>query len=185
MTDWSSRPLRELQHVFLSGSTNAMPIAGLVCWAALGVAAMFLPERATASGALYIMLGVLPLAWLIERARGRNMFSGGDDPLTKLFLTSVVGIAIVVPIVVIAANTAQAPILVVLGMAVLVGAIWIPYGWAADDPVGLRRAVVQAVGCYAAYAFVPQPWTASAICAVVVLCYLYVLVAAKKMGEPA
>ena len=182
MTDWSSKSLRELQQHFLADSTNAMPIAGMICWAGLGVAGLFLPEARIGQGALYIMMAVLPLAWLIERTRGRNLFSGGDDPLTRLFLTSVLGIAIVVPIAVIAANAAGEPLLVVLGMAVLVGAIWIPYGWAADDPVGLRRAVGQAVGCYAAYALVPQPYTASAICAVVVAGYVYVLLAAKKMG---
>lgn len=182
MTDWSSKSLRELQENFLADSTNAMPIAGMICWAGLGFAALFLPEATIGQGALYIMMAVLPLAWLIERTRGRNLFAGGDDPMTRLFLTSVLGIAIVVPIAVIAANAAGEPLLVVLAMAVLVGAIWIPYGWAANDPVGLRRAVGQAIGCYAAYALVPAPFTASAICGVVVIGYVYVLLAAKRMG---
>ncbi|MEE4289444.1 MAG: hypothetical protein V2J14_08745 [Erythrobacter sp.] len=184
-TDFSRTPLVELQRNFLLGSTNSMPIAGMVCWAALGIAGLFVSDVAMGYGALYIMAGVLPLAVLLDRLRGRNLFAGGDDPLTKLFLQSIAAIAIVIPVIVIAASEAGAPLVIVLGMALFTGAIWIPYGWAAGDPVGLRRAIVQAVGSYAAYALVPPPHTASAICAVVVLCYVYVLVAAKRMGDAA
>lgn len=182
MTDPNQTPLGELQHGFRNGSTNSMPIAGMVCWAALGVAGIFVSEKTVATGALYIMLGILPLAFLLDRLRGRNLFSGGADPLTKLFLSSIAGIAITIPVFVIAATKADAPLIIVLGMALFTGVIWIPYGWAADDPVGMRRAIAQAVGSYAAYAIVPAPHTASAICAVVVICYIYVLVAAKPMG---
>ncbi|MGB7405783.1 MAG: hypothetical protein WA906_08845 [Pacificimonas sp.] len=183
MIDARQKPLIELQREFREGSTNAMPIAGMIAWALLGVAALFLSEPLIANGALYIMVLVMPLAWVIERLRGRNLFAGGDEPLTKLFLLSIVGLAILIPIAVIAASAADAPLLIVLGMALVTGAIWVPYGWAADDPVGLRRAIAQAVGSYAAYAFMPAPFTASAICAVVVLCYIYVLVAARPMGS--
>lgn len=185
MSDFSQSTLTELQEQFRTGSSNSMPIAGMICWAALGFAGLFVDERTMGMGALYILAGVLPLAILLERLKGRNLFTGGDEPLTKLFLQSIAAIAIVIPVVVIAANAAQAPLVIVLGMALFTGAIWIPYGWAADDPVGMRRALLQAAGSYAAYAFVPAPFTASAICAVVVACYLYVLMAAKPMGQTA
>ncbi len=185
MSDLTQATLSELQRSFRDGSTNSMPIAGMVCWAALGIAGLFISEKAIATGALYIMMGVLPLAALLEKLKGRNLFSGGNDPLTKLFLQSIAAIAIVIPVVVIAANEANAPLVIVLGMALFTGAIWIPYGWAANDPVGLRRALLQAAGSYAAYAAAPAPYTASAICAVVVACYAYVLVAAKPMGKSA
>ena len=51
---------------------------------------------------------------------------------------------------VIGAGKAGDPILVVLGMAILAGVIWISYGWAAGDPVGLRHAVVRGPGAIAA-----------------------------------
>ena len=185
MTDWKARPLGELQQEFRAGSTNSMPIAGMAVWAALGVAALFVSDDLLATLALYIMAAILPLAFLLDRLRGRNLFAGGDDPLTKLFLLSIVGIAVTVPLVVEAANIADAPVLVVLGMAILAGVIWIPYGWAADDPVGLRQAIGRSIGAYLAYWLVEEPWTASAICAVVVASYGYTLAAAKPMGVPA
>ncbi|WP_432201520.1 DUF7010 family protein [Erythrobacter sp. W53] len=183
MTQPRDKSLRELQREFQLAGNNSMPIAGLICWSALGVAALFISERAAGTGALYIMLGVLPLAWALERARGRNLFSGADHPMTKLFLQSIAGLVFFIPIAVIAANVSGDATLVVLGMAVAVGLIWIPFGWAADDPVGLRRGIGQAIGCYAAYLFAPDAWKGSAICAVVVLGYVYVLSAGKKLGE--
>jgi hypothetical protein len=70
-------------------------------------------------------------------------------------------------------------------MAILAGVIWIPYGWAAGDPVGLRHAVVRAVGCYVAYALAPMAYRATAICAVVAIAYVYSLVQMKRpAGAP-
>lgn len=176
--------LTELQRGFRAGSTNAMPLAGAITWAALGIAALLLEPRTVGTLALYIMAAIMPLAFLIDRARGRNLFAGGtDNPLTKLFLLSILLIGLVVPLVVIGATAARSPDLVVLGMAILAGVIWIPYGWAADDPVGIRHAVVRAVGCYAAFAFCPAPYRAAAICGVVVLSYIYALARMRPTGQ--
>lgn len=178
-----SASLRELRAHFLATSTASMPIAGLITWAGLGVAALFLPARTTGTLALYIMALIMPLAIGIDRLRGRNFFAAGTaNPLQKLFLTSIAGIAVTVPLVVIGAQAARDPTLVVLGMAILAGVIWIPYGWAADDPVGLRHATARAIGCYLAYAFAPAPYRATAVCAVVVLAYLYSLTSMRRPG---
>ena len=180
----SNRSLAELQADFRAGSTNAMPIAGMVTWAALGVAAAFLPERTVGNLSLYIMAAILPLAFLIERLRGRNLFAGGDQPLTKLFLLGIVMVALTIPIGVIGAKGGQ-PLLVLLTMAILAGVVWIPYAWAADDPSGIIHAVARGIGCYLAYGLCPAPWTASAICAVVVLAYIYSLKVMRPTGASA
>jgi hypothetical protein len=139
-----TRSLRDLRAHFLATSTTAMPIAGMIAWAVLGVAALRLPPATTGTLALYIMALIMPLAIGLDRLRGRNFFAGGaTNPLQKLFLISIVGIAVTVPLVVIGAQGSGNPDLVVVGMAILAGVIWIPYGWAADDPVGLRHAVAR------------------------------------------
>ena len=180
-----SRSLAELRAHFREGSTNAMPLAGMIAWGALGVLSFWLDAKTTANFALYIMVAILPLAFVIDRARGRNVFSGGDDPLTKLFLICIWMIGLSVPLVIIGANGSGNYDLIVLGMAILAGIIWIPYGWAADDPVGLRHAVGRGIGCYAAFALVPEPWRAAAICAVVVLAYIYSLLFMAETGPRA
>lgn len=181
MTD---RSLAELQADFRATSTNAMPIAGLLTWAALGVAAAMMPERTVANASLYIMAVILPLAFLIDRARGRNLFGKSDNPLLKLFMLGIVMVALTIPLAVIGAKGGQ-PLLILLGMAILAGVVWIPFGWAADDPSGTIHAVGRAIGCYLAYALCPAPWTASAICAVVVVAYLYSLAVMRPVGAPA
>lgn len=168
---------------FRAGSTTSMPIAGMLCWGALAVAAQFLSPQMTGMLALYIMGGILPLAFLLDKLRGRNLFASNGNPLDKLFLTSIVGVAITVPLVLFAASLAENSDIVVLGMAILAGVIWIPYGWAADDRAGIIHAVVRAVGCYLAFALVDEPYRASAICGVVVLSYLYTLTFMKKVGS--
>ena len=72
--------------------------------------------------------------------------------------------------------------LILLGMAILAGVVWIPFGWAADDPSGTVHAVARGIGCYLAYGLCPAPWTASAICAVVVVAYLYSLAVMRPVG---
>lgn len=181
MTD---RSLAELQADFRATSTNAMPLAGMIAWAALGIAAAFLPERTIANASLYIMAVILPLAFLIDRARGRNLFGKSDNPLLKLFLLGIVMVALTIPLAVIGAKGGQ-PLLVLLGMAILAGVVWIPFGWAADDPSGTVHAVGRGIGCYLAYGLCPAPWTASAICAVVVLAYLYSLAVMRPVGAAA
>ncbi|MGB3752269.1 MAG: hypothetical protein WA954_00040 [Parerythrobacter sp.] len=179
----SRQTLEELQEQFRSGSTNAMPLAGMIVWAALGVAAFFVAPPVLSNLALYVMAAILPLAFLIDKARGRNLFAGGDDPLTKLFLTSIIGIALSVPLVVIGVSGSDNHTLMTLGMAVLAGVIWITYGWAANDPVGLRHAIGRGIGCYLAYAFTPEPFRATAICAIVVLAYAYSLIFMLRTGQ--
>lgn len=175
--------LRDLRADFLATSTLSMPLAGLIAWALLGVAALQLPAPLTATLALYIMGAILPLAFVLDRLRGRTPFTGGTaNPLTRLFLTSIAGIAVTVPVIIYGARAAHDPAIVVLGMAILAGVIWIPYGWAAGDPVGLRHAIGRAVACYAAFALAPADLRASAICAAVVLAYGYSLAFMRRPG---
>jgi hypothetical protein len=60
------------------------------------------------------------------------------------------------------------------------GIIWIPYGWAADDAVGLQHAIGRSVLAYAAYLFAPNPYQATAISFAVLLSYLYSLIRMRK-----
>ena len=179
----SSKTLAELHADFRAGSTTSMPIAGMICWGALGASAPFLSERVVATAALYIMAGILPLAIVLDKLRGRNLFASNGNPLEQLFLRSVFGIAVTIPILLIAAKAAGRPELVVLGMAILAGVIWIPYGWAADDPVGLRHAMIRAMGCYAAFVLAPEALRLTAICAAVVASYAFTLRYMRKVGS--
>lgn len=177
-----TRTLAALRESFLATSTVSMPLAGLIVWSALGVAALYVDPSLVGWLAVYVMAAILPLAFAIDKLRGRNPFVKDDNPVTRLFFHSIVGIGLMFPLVIGAADVAGDPNILLLGVAVLAGIIWIPYGWGADDPVGLRHAILRAVGCYLAYWFAPEFYKASAICAVVALSYIYSLVAMRKPG---
>lgn len=92
--------------------------------------------------AVTVLIGtgvIFPLAILISRLRGRSMLTeGAGNPLTTLFLLNIVMVAALWPIAIIGSQGGQST-LVVLYAAIMLGMIWIPWGWTADDPVGLRR----------------------------------------------
>lgn len=157
-----------------------MPLAGLIVWALMGVAALFVPTAVVGWMAVYVMAAILPLAFAIEKLRDRNPFVKDDNPVSQLFFQSIIGIGLMFPLVIGAVDAAGDPNIMVLGVAILAGVIWIPYGWGANDPVGLRHAIARAVGCYIAYWFSPDDLKAACICAVVALSYIYSLVAMRK-----
>ena len=179
-TNIDGRSLADLRDWFLRTSTVSMPLAGMIVWAALGVAALLLPITVVGWLSVYVMAAILPLAFLLDRLRGRALFQGKENPVTGLFLQSIVGIGLMFPLVIAASQAAGNPTILVLGVAILAGIIWIQYGWAADDPAGLRHAIVRSIGCYAAFALVPAPFKAAAICAVVVACYIYSLIVMRR-----
>jgi hypothetical protein len=178
--------LRTLQDHFLATSTASMPVAGLIFWAAAALVGLQVPP---ATFAMIVLIGtgmVFPLGYAIDRLRGRNfMAAGRANPLTVMFTRSITMVALMFPLVIVAAREAGDPILVVLGAAILSGIVWIPYGWAADDPVGLRHAIARSVLCYAAFLLAPPPIRGSAVCAVVVLSYVDSLIFMRKPGPDA
>ncbi len=124
---------------------------------------------------------IFPLGVLIDRITSRKMKrSSVKNPVTQLFMQSLGLVALLWPLVLIAAYLARNANLVVLGGAILMGIIWIPYGWAADDPVGLQHAIGRSLLSYASFLFVPDPYKATAIGIAVILSYLYNLIRMRK-----
>lgn len=72
----------ELHAAFRARSTRSMPIAGMICWAALGLAALRISPIMAGTLALYIMAGILPLAVVLDKLKGRNLFAADSNPLT-------------------------------------------------------------------------------------------------------
>ncbi len=174
--------LKDLRTHFLQTSTQSMPIAGLIFWAIIGVAVYFVKPQLLV---LFVLAGagmIFPLAALIDKLRGKAKLrvANTSNPVVQLFMQSIFIVALIIPFVIIAYNLTKDVPLIVLGIAILTGIVWIPYGWGANDPVGLRHAAVRSVFCYLAYLFVPAPHKVSAICAVVVLAYVYSLMFMKK-----
>ena len=175
----SETSLKLLKEDFLATSTLSMPYAGIIFWSIAGVAGVFLTSKQLAYGVAFGSGLIFPLAVLIDKLRGHNLLKGGtENPLTGMFLQSIFMVVLLWPLVILSA--AGKPLVIVLGTSILTGMVWIPYGWAADDPIRLRHAIARAVLSYAAYIFVPAPYTGSAICATVLVCYCYSLLKMRQ-----
>ena len=100
-----------------------MPLAGLIVWSAIGVAALFTSRGVVGWMAVYAMAAILSLAFTIEKLRGRNPFAKDDNPISQLFFRSIIGIGLMFPLVIGAADAADNPDILVLGVAILAGII--------------------------------------------------------------
>jgi hypothetical protein len=177
-------PLSTLRQNFLDTSTTSMPISGLNPRSIAAFAGLLLSPTMMAWSVAFDSGLICPLALLIERLRGRNLMRDGKGNLhTGLFMQGIVMAVMLWPLVIVGAR--QQPTLIVLGAAVIAGLVWMPIGWAASDPAALCRAVTRTLLCHAVFVVVPVEFKASAICLVVVLCYVYSLKTMRRPGAAA
>jgi hypothetical protein len=182
MTDYSTISLAEARREYLATSTTAMPIGGLIAWAALAVAALVFEDRLPSYAPFVAAAAPVPIALLIDKARGELGFwkEGADNPITALFMRFITVVALIIPLVIIAAKAAGDLDLLILGLAILAGMIWVPHGWGADDPAGFRHFVLRAMLCYASYLLAPEPARGAAVAGAAALTYVYAIAAMKK-----
>lgn len=182
MTDYSCVSLADARRDYLATSTTAMPIAGLIAWAALAVAAYTFGPRLPFFAPFIAAAIPFPLALVIDKIRGEPGIrpESRRNPVTQLFMRFISVVALLIPFVIIAARAAGDTDLLILGLAILAGMVWVPHGWGADDPAGFVHFVLRAVLCYAAYLFLPESLRAAAIAAAAAATYVYAIIAMKK-----
>ncbi len=158
-----------------------MPIAGIIYWGIVAVAALHVTPNQLGCIVGFGSGMIFPFGILIDLLRGKKINRANrGNPVTQMFLQSLVLVVLVWPLVLIGAFLVHNATLIVLGGAILMGIVWIPYGWAADDPIGLQHAVGRAVLSYACFLFVPAPYKATAIAVAVLLSYTYSLIRMRK-----
>ncbi len=177
----STSKLNDLRGEFLATSTQSMPMAGIIYWAFVAVAALYVTPIRLENIVGFGSGMVFPLGLLIDRLRGRktNRISP-SNPVGQLFFQSMGLVLSFWPFVIITTILTHNASLVVLGGAIIMGLIWIPYGWAADDPVGLQHSIARSILCYSCFLFVPEPYKSTAISVAVLLCYTYSLIRMRK-----
>lgn len=182
MQDFSNVSLAEARRAYLADSTTGMPIAGLIAWGALAVAAYAMGDRLPANAVFIAAAIPVPLSLLIDRLRGHKGLQAGSrrNPITQLFMRSIAVMALLIPFVVIAVKATGELDLLILGLAILAGTVWVPHGWGADDPAGLIHFVLRALACYAAYLLVPEPYRGAAVAGAAAATYIYAIAAMKK-----
>lgn len=182
MKDFSAISLAEARRDYLANSTTAMPIGGLIAWSGLAVLAFVMGKGMPAFVPLTVAALPFPIALLIDKLRGQPGIRAENrrNPITQLFMRFITVIALLIPFIILAAKASASLDLLVLGLAILAGMMWVPHGWGADDPAGFIHFAVRAVLCYAAYLLAPDGIRTAAIAGAAALTYVYAIWAMKK-----
>lgn len=172
--DHGRTSLTDLRASYVASSTDAMPIAGVIAWSVLALLALWLGPALPYWAVLVAPAAPLPLAVLIDKARGRPTIFDGDasHPMTGLFLQfmSVIGVFVFLVIAI-----AKGPAALALGIGIVSGLIWVPHGWSAGSRAGMVQFVLRAVLCFAAYFLAPSGLKVPAIAAAVALSYVHAI----------
>jgi hypothetical protein len=183
MKDYAGVPFGEVQREYLASCTSAMPIAGLIAWTALALAALMLGDGLPTFAPFVAAAIPFPLAIIIDKLRGEpSIFrpEGRDNPIGQLFMRFITVVALLIPFVIFAAQASKDLNLLILGLAIFSGLMWVPHGWGANDAAGFVHFVLRAALCYAAFVFAPQEFRGAAIAAVAASTYIYAIAAMKK-----
>lgn len=182
MKDYTTISLAEARRDYLATSTTGMPIGGFIAWAALAIAAYSLGDRLPAFAPFVAAAIPFPLSLLIDRARGEPGIrpESRRNPITQLFMRFITVVALLIPFVILAAAVADDRDILILGLALLAGMVWVPHGWGANDPAGFTHFVLRAILCYAAYLAAPEAIRGAAIAGAAALTYGYAILAMKK-----
>jgi hypothetical protein len=182
MHDYSGISLADARRDYLATSTTAMPIAGFIAWSALTIAAFILADRLPSYAPFIAAAIPFPLAVIIDKMRGAPglQLDSRRNPVTQLFMSFITVVALLIPFVIIAAQAAHNLDILILGLAILAGLVWVPHGWGADDPAGFVHFVMRAVLCYVAYLFAPEGVRGAAIAGAAALTYIYAITAMRR-----
>lgn len=182
MKDYATISLADARRDYLATCTTAMPVGGLLAWSALAIAAFALGDRLPTYLPFVAAAAPVPIALAIDKARGQLHVwaEGRGNPVGQLFMRFITVVALIIPFVIIAVQAANELDLLILGLAILAGLVWVPHGWGADDPAGFIHFVLRALLCYAAYLFTPEAIRGAAVAAAAALTYVYAIIAMKK-----
>lgn len=182
MTDYSTITLADARREYLATSTTAMPIGGFIAWAALAVASYILGSDLPTYVPFVAAASPVLIALAIDKLRGELGFwaEARDNPVGQLFMRFITVVALLIPFAIIAARAAGDLDILILGLAVFAGMMWVPHGWGADDPAGFIHFAMRAVLCYAAYLLAPEGFRGAAIAGAAALTYVYAVAAMRK-----
>ena len=150
-----------------SGRFIAFPLAGAFVWLVVALAALVLPEMTAAYVLLFGTGAIFPVALLIARVTGQQVFQPGNR------FASLMGLAVLMVNLMWALHLtlfARLPSIAALSIALALGLHWIVFGWIIQSPIGLVHAIFRTVLCTAAYLTFPK-YAVSSVGLAVVACY--------------
>ncbi len=159
-----------------AGRSLALPLAGAIVWAVVGVAALFLTPR-NSTFVLIIGTGaIFPIGLLIAVIL-RERLLNNTNPLAKLM-----GMCVLMVNLLWAVHITLfyiAPTLIPLTLGIGLGLHWIVFSWIIQHPMGTIHAITRTVLVTAAWWLFPENQM-SAVAGAVVITYLYSIIALRS-----
>ncbi len=152
-----------------AGRSLALPLAGAIVWAAVGIAGLFLPARAATLVLLFASGAMFPLALGLARPLGERLLDN-TNPLARLmaFCVLMVNLLWALHLTLWFGDPAYVPLSLGIGL----GLHWIVFSWVIGHPLGIVHTILRTILATAAWWLVPN-YQLSAVAAAVVLAYGY------------
>lgn len=181
MTTQSSLTLEEQRVEFSRSRFLAMPLAGTIAWAVIGIAGAFVPVG-LAAWILFIATGMIfALGLFLARFLGEDLIGKSrNNEFDQLFFQSVLMawlvFAIAIPFFMIE------PTSLPLSVGILAGLMWLPFSWIIRHWVGQFHAFTRTfLVTIAWYIFPDQRFVIiPAIIVVIYLITIYILITRKR-----
>lgn len=171
--------LEEQREDFKNNRFIAMPLAGTLVWALLGISAPFVSEL-TITWMIYIGTGaIFYLGAGLSYLTGERFFakSAVKNSFDRLFFVgmfmSLLVFAIALPVAAIDHTT------VPLSIGILAGLMWMPLSWAIEHWVGYFHTIARTFGIVVAWYLFPEA-RVEAISAVIVAVYIVSLITLER-----
>ncbi|MEC8786237.1 MAG: hypothetical protein VXX33_06845 [Pseudomonadota bacterium] len=175
----ASIPLEQQREDFKKNRFIAMPLAGTVVWALLGISAPFVSEL-TITWLLYIGTGaIFYLGAGLSYLTGERFFAKKEakNSFDRLFfvgmIMSLMVFAIALPVAAIDHTT------VPLSIGILAGLMWMPLSWAIEHWIGYFHTLTRTFGIVVAWYLFPEA-RVEAISAVLVAVYIVSLLTLER-----
>ena len=172
-------PLEQQREDFKKNRFIAMPLAGTLVWALLGISAPFVSEL-TITWLLYIGTGaIFYLGAGLSYLTGERFFAkkAAKNSFDRLFfvgmIMSLMVFAIALPVAAIDHTT------VPLSIGILAGLMWMPLSWAIEHWIGYFHTLTRTFGIVAAWYLFPDA-RVEAISAVIVAVYIVSLITLER-----
>lgn len=167
MTD----PLAQLRADFdaQAGRSLALPLAGAIVWAVVGIAALFLTPRISTFVLIIGTGAIFPIGLLFARIL-REKLLNNTNPLAKLMGMCVLMVNLLWAVHITLLYIA--PTLVPLTIGISLGLHWIVFSWIIGHPMGTIHSIARTILVTSAWWLFPEH-PVSAVAGAVVITYLY------------
>lgn len=153
-TNAENMTLEEQRAAFSSRRFLATPLAGLICWAAIGIGSLFLSPFHSVM-LLFVATGsIVYLAMGISKITGEKFFRKEKNPFDRLFfgglLMALLVYTIAIPFFLIDYRS------ITLTVGILTGLMWIPFSWIIQHWIGYFHTLTRTFLILAAWYLFPE-----------------------------